>query len=42
MKAFIAGIVIGVVVSTVGLGGITNMLDNGIETLKNQSRVLAE
>ena len=35
MKSFIFGTIFGIVVATVGFGGIAKMLDNGIEKTKS-------
>jgi len=37
MLNFIAGIILGVVVATVGFTGIAQALDKGIDTVKNVS-----
>lgn len=42
MKAFIAGTVFGLVLATVGFGGIARMLDKGVDTVKTQSQELAK
>lgn len=42
MKAFIAGTVFGLVLATVGFGGIAKMLDKGVDTVKTQSTELAK
>ena len=42
MKAFIAGTIFGLVLATVGFGGITRMLDNGVESIKSQSQELSQ
>ena len=42
MKSFIAGAIFGLVLATVGFGGITKMLDKGIDTVKTQSTELAK
>jgi hypothetical protein len=42
MKGFILGTVFGLVLATVGFGGIANMLDKGIDTVKTQSQELAK
>jgi hypothetical protein len=41
MKAFILGTVFGLILATVGFGGIARMLDKGVETVKTQSQELA-
>lgn len=42
MKAFIAGTVFGLVLATVGFGGIARMLDKGVEQVKTQSQEMAK
>jgi hypothetical protein len=42
MKTFIVGFVLGLIVATVGFGGVARMLDKGIETVKTQSQELAK
>jgi hypothetical protein len=42
MKVFIGGFILGVVVATVGFSGVARMLDNGIDTVKTQSKELAK
>ena len=42
MKNILLGFVIGLVVATVGFGGIARILDRGIETIKHQSKELAQ
>jgi hypothetical protein len=37
MKAFIVGTIFGLVLATIGFGGIAKMLDNGVEKVKTQS-----
>ena len=41
MKTFIAGFVVGVVVATVGFGGVARILDHGVESVKTHSQELA-
>jgi len=40
-KIFI-GFVLGIIVATVGFGGIARMLDRGVDTVKTQSQELAK
>jgi hypothetical protein len=40
-KIFI-GFVLGIVVATVGFGGIARMLDRGVDTVKTQSQEMAK
>ena len=42
MTKLIIGFVLGLVVATVGFGGIARMLDKGIETVKTQSKEMAK
>jgi hypothetical protein len=42
MKAFIFGTVFGLILATVGFGGIARMLDKGVDTVKTQSEQLAK
>ena len=42
MGKFIAGIIFGLVLATVGFSGIARMLDKGIETVKTQSQEIAK
>jgi hypothetical protein len=40
-KLFI-GFILGLVVATVGFGGIARMLDRGVDTIKTQSQEMAK
>ena len=42
MRLFIVGFVLGLIVATVGFSGVARILDHGIETVKSQSRDLAQ
>ena len=42
MKAFIVGTIFGLILATVGFGGIAKMLDQGVDTVKTQSEQLAK
>lgn len=42
MKAFIAGTIFGLVLATVGFGGIARIMDKGVDTVKTQSQELAK
>ena len=42
MTKILIGFVLGIVVATVGFGGIARMLDRGVETVKTQSQDLAK
>jgi hypothetical protein len=41
MSKFIVGTIFGVVLSTVGVSGITRMLDKGVDTVKTQTQEIA-
>jgi hypothetical protein len=42
MKAFIIGVVFGLVLATVGFSGMARMLDKGVDTVKTQSTEMAK
>ena len=42
MKAFILGTIFGLVLATVGFGGIARILDRGVDTVKTQSQEMAK
>lgn len=42
MKLFIVGFVVGLIVATVGFGGVARILDRGVETVKIQSQEFAK
>jgi len=42
MKAFILGTVFGLVLATVGFGGIARILDKGVDTVKTHSQEMAK
>ncbi len=42
MKTFIAGFIVGIIVSTVGFSGIFKMLDKSVDSLKTQSHKLSK
>lgn len=42
MGKFVVGVILGLVVATVGFGGIARMLDKGVETVKAQSLEMAK
>lgn len=42
MRNLAIGFVLGIVVATVGFGGIARILDNGVATVKHQSKELAQ
>ena len=41
MSKLIIGFILGLVVATVGFGGIARMLDNGVSAVKTHSKELA-
>lgn len=42
MTKFVAGFITGIVVATVGINGILNVAQKGIDTVKTQSHELAK
>lgn len=42
MRNLVIGFVLGLVVATVGFSGVARMLDRGIDTVKTQSKELAQ
>jgi hypothetical protein len=42
MKAYILGVVTGIVICTVGLSGIFKMFDNGVQKVQEVSREAAK
>jgi capsular polysaccharide biosynthesis protein len=42
MRNLAIGFVLGIVVATVGFGGVARILDNGISTVKTHSQELAK
>ena len=42
MKQFIIGTVFGLVVATVGFSGVARIFDRGVDTIKTQSKDLAQ
>ncbi len=42
MKTFIFGIVVGIIISTVGVGGIAQILDHGVSKVKTTSQELVQ
>ena len=42
MKSFIVGVVVGIIIATVGFSGIARIMDRGIDTVKTQSQELAK
>ena len=41
MKSFIVGVVIGIILATVGFGGVAQILDHGVAKVKTTSQQLA-
>jgi len=41
MKTFIFGVVVGIIISTVGFGGVAQILDHGVTKVKTTSQELA-
>lgn len=42
MKTLIVGFILGVMVATVGFGGITRMFDNGVQKVQEYSKEAAK
>jgi hypothetical protein len=42
MKGYIVSFVLGIIVATVGFGGVARILDKGIDTVKTQSQEYAK
>ena len=42
MSKLIIGFILGLVVATVGFSGVARILDHGIDTVKTQSKELAQ
>jgi hypothetical protein len=42
MKSFIIGTIFGLVLATVGFGGIAKMLDRGVDSVKEKSVEMAK
>jgi len=42
MSKFIAGLIFGLILATVGFSGIARMLDKGVDTVKTQSQEMAK
>lgn len=42
MRNLLIGFVLGLIVATVGFGGVANILDKGVATVKEQSQELAK
>lgn len=42
MRTFLSGVVVGIVIATVGISGIGRILDKGVNTVKSRSQELAQ
>ncbi len=42
MRNFFTGVIVGIIIATVGISGITRILDKGVETVKSHSQELAQ
>ena len=42
MKSFILGVVVGIIISTVGVGGIAQILDHGVAKVKTTTQELTK
>ena len=42
MKSFIVGVVVGIIISTVGVGGVAQILDHGVSKVKITTQELAK
>jgi hypothetical protein len=42
MKTFVAGFIVGIIVSTVGFTGVFKMLDNSVDAVKTHSHKLSK
>ena len=42
MKSFIVGVVVGIIISTVGVGGVAQILDHGVTKVKTTTQDLAK
>jgi len=42
MSKIVIGIVIGIVIATIGFSGIARMLDRGVQTIQQTSKELAQ
>lgn len=42
MRNLLIGFVLGLVIATVGFGGVARLLDRGVDTIKTQSKELAQ
>ena len=42
MKSFIVGVVVGIIIPTVGVGGIAQILDHGVSKVKTTTQELTK
>lgn len=42
MKLFISGVIVGLIIATVGIGGVMRMLDNGVAKVQTISKEAAQ
>jgi hypothetical protein len=42
MKEFLIGVVVGIVIATVGLTGVSRIFDRGVDTIKSHSIELSK
>lgn len=42
MRNLVIGFILGLVVATIGFSGVARLLDRGVETIKSQSKELAQ
>jgi hypothetical protein len=42
MTKFLTGVIVGIVISTVGFSGIARLADRGVQTIQNQTKELAQ
>ena len=42
MRNLVVGFILGLIVATVGFSGVARLLDRGVDTIKSQSRELAQ
>lgn len=42
MKSFIVGVIVGIILATVGFGGVAQILDHGVNKVKTTSQDLAK
>ena len=42
MDRFFVGVIVGIVIATIGVSGMAKVLDKGVETVKEHSREMAK